>query len=90
MHREKTFATPLIRNIDHTWTVIEGVYDNDNPIGKPDYIKVTGNEAGYVYRIPFSDDPDSFFAETKFIYGEGEGEYYLGTNHKDTKNFKFL
>jgi len=39
--------------------------------------------------------PDTFggfFGNTKFIYGEGEGEYFHGTNHPEqtkTKTFKF-
>jgi len=90
MHRAETFCTPLIKNIDHTWTVLEDNFHNDNPIGKPDYIKITGNDSGYVFRLPCDDDPEAFFAETKFIYGNGENEYYLGTNHKDTKTFKFV
>ena len=90
MHREQTFCTPLVRNIDHTWTVFDGNFNNDNPIGKPDYIKITGNDSGYVFKLPYDDDPDAFFAETKFIYGNGENEYYIGTNHKDTQTFKFV
>ncbi len=89
MHREKTYSTPLIRNINHTWTVLEDDFTNDNPTGKPEYIKITNNEAGYLFKLPYDDDPDSFFAETKFIYGEGEDEYYIGTAHENTKTFKF-
>jgi hypothetical protein len=90
MHREQTFCTPLVKNIDHTWTVFEGNFNNDNPIGNPEFIKVTANESGYVFKLPYDDDPNAFFAETKFIYGNGENEYYVGTNHKDTKTFKFV
>ncbi len=90
MHRETTDHTCLKRNIDLTLLELEGNFHNDNPIGRPEYIKVTNNEAGYVYKLPYDEDPESFFAETKFIYGEGEDEYYLGTNHKDTETFKFV
>lgn len=89
MHREKTACSPLVRNVDCKWTVFEDNFNNDNPVTPPDFFRVTNNEAGYVYRLPRDPDPDSFFANTKFYYGEGEDEYYLGTDHENTQNFKF-
>lgn len=90
MHRETTDHTCLKKNINHTWTELEGNFHNDNPVGRPSYFKITGNESGYAFRLPREDDPDAFFAETKFIYGEGEEDYYLGTDHENTKTFKFV
>jgi hypothetical protein len=43
-----------------------------------------------------ADTPDTmggFFGGTTFVYGEGEGEYFYGTNYPDqtlTKTFKFV
>ncbi len=40
--------------------------------------------------LPHDVDPDGgFFATTKFIYGDGDGEYYRGTNHNGAKTFEF-
>ena len=82
-------ATNLILNPKEYKGNWKSLFKNDNPIGKPGYIKVTNNEAGYVFKLPRDNDPDSFFSETKFIYGEGKDDYYLGTDHEDTKTFKF-
>ena len=31
-----------------------------------------------------------FFGGTKFYYGDGEEDYYLGTDHTGTEIFKFI
>ncbi len=74
---------------------------NLNEVAPPEYIKLTSCK-GYTLNVPktFSKErgiPDingneneGFFGSTRFIYGDGEGEYYQGTNHEDTKTFKFF
>ena len=68
--------------------VPERGFVNDNPITPPEYVKLIDNEAGYLYALPKSDDPDFFLANTKFYYTEND--FYLGTNHGETPNFTFV
>jgi hypothetical protein len=94
MHLPETKHTsPFVNNYLTTgvglWEQQTDTLRNDNPTTPPEFIKVTGNDSGYRFSLPASDDPDYFFANTKFIYGEGEEDFYLGTNHKDTENFFF-
>ena len=74
--------------------VDESSYDNLNPVVPPKYLKVTGNECKYVYRVndmsSFEGITDGgFFANTEFI---SENETYVGTNHcnEKTETFKFI
>jgi hypothetical protein len=62
---------------------------NDNPIGMPDYIKITNISKDYTFKFVRSDDPKFYFANTKFYYGTGEHDYYLGTNHESENHIKF-
>ncbi len=79
---------------------------NINRIKPPEYIKIINNDGGYVYNITDTSEQDisdggyytetdtmgGFFGGTKFIYGEGEDEYFLGSGHKKqtkTTTFKF-
>ena len=48
---------------------------NNNPIGVPEYIKITSNENGYKFRVPYKDDPNFFFAGVKF-YTAGKLSVY--------------
>ena len=70
-------------------------YKNLNPIVPPEYIKIIGNDGGYVFAVPNTYEykglgENGFFEKTKFYYSETE--YYEGTNHtgEDTKTFKFV
>ena len=54
---------------------------NDNPIGMPDYIKFLNITKDYTFIFTFSEDESFYLADTKFYYGTGENDYYLGTNH---------
>ena len=81
----------------------ESSLKNVNPVKPPEYIKITKNETEYVFITPetskyglsdggYYSDADTvggFFGGTKFYYGELEDEYYLGTNHDNTKTYKF-
>ena len=62
-------------------------YRNHNPIGMPDYIKITNNTHGYKFIFAKSDDPNFYWANTKFYYSDTD--YYLGTNHSKTETFIF-
>ncbi len=79
---------------------------NVNVVIPPEYIRIVNNNGGYVYNILstadqgisdglFYSDADSmggFWGRTKFIYGEGSEEHFLGSGHKtqtDTKTFRF-
>ena len=68
--------------------VPERGFVNDNPITPPEYVKLIDNEAGYLYALPKSDDPEFFLANTKFYYNESS--FYVGTNHSDTEGFTFV
>ena len=67
--------------------VPERGFVNENPTVPPEYVKLINNEAGYLYRMPKSDDENFFFKNTKFYYNEED--YYLGTNHENAKGFTF-
>jgi len=78
---------------------------NLNVTRPPSFIKVINNEAGVIYSIPNTsgknisdggwynkvDSYGGFFGGTKFIYGEGESDYFIGTkvNQQYTKSFRF-
>jgi hypothetical protein len=62
---------------------------NDNPIGMPDYIKITNISKDYTFNFVKSDDPNFYFANTKFYYGTGENDYYQGTNHDSDNHISF-
>ena len=59
---------------------------NDNPIGMPDYIKIYNISKDYTFNFIRSEDENFYFANTKFYYGTGDNDYYLGTNHNSTVN----
>jgi hypothetical protein len=62
---------------------------NANPIGVPDYIKITNIQKDYTFIFKKSDDPDFYLANTKFYYGTGENDYYKGTNHDSSNHIIF-
>ena len=72
---------------------------NLNPVKPPDYFKVINNDGvdgkgQYTYRVPnsYKSGDGGFFGNTKFIYGTGKNDYFLGTNYTaqtKTKTFKF-
>ncbi len=74
--------------------------ENLNIVTPPEYIKLTDAKS-YVINVPKTysaergipdingNENEGFFGSTKFIWGEGEDEYCQGTNHENTKNFKF-
>ena len=64
-------------------------YRNHNPIGMPDYIKITNISKNYTFKFVASGDPNFYFAKTKFIYGEGADDYYLGTYHNSDNHIIF-
>ena len=79
---------------------------NLNPIKPPETIKITNNTGGYVYRVVNTsgynvgdggyydsvENKGGFFGDTKFWYGTGPNDYYLGTNYVGSKTttFKFI
>ena len=67
--------------------VPERGFVNENPTVPPEYVKLINNEAGYLYRMPKSDDENFFFKNTKFYYSDED--YYVGTNHENAKGFTF-
>ncbi len=74
---------------------------NVNKVVPPQYIKIT-NAKNYILNVPKTysaerkipdineKENEGFFGSTRFIYGDGEDEYYQGTNHENTKFFKFI
>jgi hypothetical protein len=65
---------------------------NDNLTMPPEYVRVRDNEAGYVFRTVADalNDPNHFFANTKFYVGDSETELFVGTYQKgDTDCFLF-
>ena len=79
-------------------------YKNENPVRPPRFIKIVQDGRKYLFRTPDSsgaglsdgkyyDEDDTlggFFGDTKFYYGTGEDDYYLGTDHRDTTTFDFV
>ena len=88
MHLDETKATPP-KTIQ--WSDADGEYvfandntrprANDNKTTPPAYVKIVNNPNNYTYVAPFSEDENFFFSKTKFIYGDGANDYYLGTKH---------
>ena len=84
---------------DENWENFNGIQDtesfkNVNQVVAPEYLKIVGNEAGYVFSIPDTYSykglgDKGFLEKTKFYYTDTE--YYEGTNHtdEDTRTFKF-
>ena len=52
---------------------------NNNPIGVPEYIKITSNKMGYRFKLPYNSDVDSFFSEVDFYSGSQKVEYASGS-----------
>ncbi|MBO7304201.1 MAG: hypothetical protein J6V09_03180 [Clostridia bacterium] len=89
---------------DSTGIIYEGSNENLNPVKPPEYVKICGNGAGFAFAVPktagcgvsdggyynAADNFGGFFGGTKFYYGDGEDDYYLGTDHTDTEIFKFI
>ena len=74
--------------------VDESSYENLNPIVPPKYLKITGNDCKYVYRVndmsSFEGITDGgFFGNTEFISDDGT---CIGTAHDSEMvgNFKFI
>ncbi|MBE6550289.1 MAG: hypothetical protein E7670_07675 [Ruminococcaceae bacterium] len=69
---------------------------NDGVDGAGGYIFIVPNTAGYeVSDGGYYDDVENyggFFGDTKFWYGDGENDYYLGTDYvgEETDTFKFI
>ena len=79
---------------------------NLNVTKPPAYIKIINNNGGYRYRVVNTagkgissggwygiENDGGFFGSTKFIYGEGKDEYFLGSDfvkQKKTKTFEFV
>ena len=53
--------------------------NNDNPIGVPEYVKISSNVNGYKFKIPYDSDPDAFLAGVEFTSGTDTVEYKRGT-----------
>jgi len=53
--------------------------ENANPIGAPEYIKITSNPQNYQFRIPYNTESDSFLSGVKFYSGNTEVKYAQGT-----------
>ena len=51
---------------------------NENPVGPPEYIKITGNVNNYKFRLPYDSDSNAFLAEVDFYDGETKVEYKMG------------
>jgi hypothetical protein len=68
-----------------------GSHRNLNVITPPEKISVKNLKGGVKISVPdtsvFTESEGGFFANTRFFYQDGE--YYLGTNHKDTETFEF-
>ncbi|MBO7303826.1 MAG: hypothetical protein J6V09_01195 [Clostridia bacterium] len=94
---------PFDGTTDKAGIEVTDSYKNLNPVRPPEYIKITENHADISYLVydtskfgvsdgKYYSDEDSrggFFGGTKFYYGNGESDYYPGTDHKNTKTFKF-
>ena len=77
---------------------------NLNIVKPPKYIKVVNNKSGAVYTITdtsgegvsdgaWYDDEErfgGFYGDTKFIYGEGEDEFFVGPDKNQTKTDSFI
>jgi hypothetical protein len=77
---------------------------NLNIVKPPKYIKVVNNKSGAVYVATdtsgegvsdgaWYDDEErfgGFYGDTKFIYGEGEGDFFVGPDKNQTKTDSFL
>ena len=61
----------------HLETLSSGV-KNENPIGVPEYIKVTSNAGGYTFNIPYFNDVNSFLMNVKFYSGTERVTYKEG------------
>ena len=80
---------------------------NLNITKPPAYIKIINNNGGYSYRVVntagygisnggwygVEENYGGFFGATKFIYGEGQNQYFVGTDNvgqRKTKTFNFV
>ena len=62
----------------HTDTLSGGAA-NANPIGAPEYIKITSNAVGYKFNLPYYDDSKAFLSEVEFYSGTERVDYQFGT-----------
>ncbi len=74
----------------------DGVDGNDDGIPDGGYIFIVNNTYGAAPTVnpgealpAGADENGGFFGATKFIYGTGENDYYMGTNHTGTQTFRF-
>ncbi len=51
---------------------------NENPIGVPEYLKISSNVNGYQFRLPYDSDPHHFLAGIDFYSGDTKVEYKQG------------
>ena len=81
-----------------------GDYTNFNVVLPPEYIKIINNSGNYVYSVTAThgkgidnaliygvteNTQGGFFGSTKFYYGTGENDYYLGTGATNTESSPF-
>ena len=62
----------------HTDTLSGGAA-NANPIGAPEYIKITSNAVGYKFNLPYYDDSKAVLSEVEFYSGTERVDYQFGT-----------
>ncbi len=74
----------------------DGVDDNGDGVPDGGYIFVVTKTHGAADTYDAGETPEpgvatdgGFFGRTKFYYGNGENEYYRGTNHTGTQTFRF-
>ena len=107
LHLSKTVNSHPLRGTTQNGKLDSSSYENLNIVTPPENIKITGNDGGYVYLIPNTgtrgkesdggyydkiENYGGFFGDTRFWYGDGKNDYYLGTEHvgKNTNTFKFV
>ncbi len=52
--------------------------ENNNPIGVPEYLRVSSNANGYMFKLPYDSDPEAFLAGVDFYSGDTKVEYKQG------------
>ena len=59
--------------------ILDSGAKNENPIGPPEFIKVTSNVNNYQFKIPYSSLSNAFLSGTDFYSGTTKVNYELGT-----------
>jgi hypothetical protein len=88
MHKPITEKQKRITDVETL--VPDDSYENINVTAPPTKVQVLNNTHNYTYVLPETGE-GGFFSETKFYYGTGENDYYLGTtgHGDDIQVFKF-